>query len=420
MADQLIIRPRTGVIHEESQADWFLYNQQGMLLDKAECALESVHSAFPVLDDVALTVIVPSALTFLTNVSIPASHLRQIQQALPFVVEELIAEDIESVHIATQAKLDPKAQSYDIAVIKHEVLIDVLDVFAKCRLKPKVLVPEIYLIPYQTQSLSLLVDDQQVLLRWGDYTGSSVALSHSDMLSSLLTDTLAKLHIQHLQLISFDASNDEIIASAKKQFEPFVIQENHYKGTVSELLAEKAANNAYPAINLLQGGYSSESKSHLLDTQGFKVVQTAVIVLAIYLVTSLGTGFYFDYQTEQVQEESKNLYRKLFPGERRVINPKRQMLTHLGRSGTSSGGNQFLSLLGHVAEKWNSNGVTPELNQLRYNVDRNQLQVELKTQSIAQLDEFKQRLLSAGIQVEINSANEQDNGVIGRVNIGAL
>lgn len=420
MADQLIIRPVTGVISAESQVDWFLYNQQGMLLDKSCCSLDAVHSAFPVLDDISLTVIVPSTFTFLTRVEIPASNIRQIQQALPFVVEELIAEDIESVHIATEAKLDTKAASYDIAVIKHEILINILDVFAKCRLKPKVLLPEVHLLPYQTQSLSVLVDKQQILLRWGDYSGSSVAVSHSGMLSQLLSDTLSQQHIQHLQLITFDASDDEAIESIKRQFEHFVVQETSFKNTVSELLAEKVASNAYPVINLLQGGYNSETKPRLLDAQGFKVFQSAAVVLAVYLATALGSGLYFDYQAAQVQAESKDFYRKLFPGERRVINPKRQMLTHVGRAGGSSSGSQFLSLLGHVAEKWNHNGVVPELNQLRYNIDRNQLQVELKAESIAQLDQFKQRLLSGGVQAEINSANEQDNGVVGRVNIGAL
>ena len=420
MADQLIIRPVAGVISEESQVDWFLYNQQGMLLDQSRCGLDAVHSAFPVVGDINLTVIVPSTFTFLTRVAIPASHLRQIQQALPFVVEELIAEDIESVHIATEAKLDPKAASYDIAVIKHEILIDMLDVLAKSRLKPKVLLPEVHLLPYQTQSLSVLIDAEQVLLRWGDYAGSSVSLNHSGMVSQLLADTLSQQHIQHLQLITFEASDNEVVESIKKQFEDFVIQETSFKNTISELLAEKAASNAYPGINLLQGGYGAEKKSRLLDTQGFKIAQAAVVVLAVYLLTALGTGLYFEYQTEQIRAESKELYRKLFPGERRVVNPKRQMLTHVGRFAGNSGGSQFLSLLGHVADKWNNNGVVPELNQLRYNVDRKQLQVELKTQSIAQLDQFKQRLLSGGIQAEINSANEQDKGVVGRVNIGAL
>ncbi len=59
------------------------------------------------------------------------------------------------------------------------------------------------------------------------------------------------------------------------------------------------------------------------------------------------------------------------------------------------------------------------IEQLRFEGKRSELELELKTQSIEQLDKFKQSLTKAGLQADISSANESDGGILGRVKIKA-
>jgi general secretion pathway protein L len=421
MADQLFIRPGTDVLQTDSLVDWFFINDQGQIIDKGNCALSAVITACPrQTKGIAITLIVPAKMTLLTRVAIPATQARQVNQALPFMVEELIAEDIESVHIATEQQLDPRAEHYDIAVISHEALINLLDVMAHCGIKLKAMIPEVHLLPYQTRSMTIVVDEQQLLLRWGDYTGSAVAAEHCHLLSDLIKDELTKHDVQHVHLIAASNASGQVIDSLKRQFNDYELKETHYQEPSSELLAGQAMQSQLPAFNLLQGGYGVAEGERFNGQKIQRFAAVAAITLVIYLLAALGSGFYFQQKADHIESQSYSLYRELFPAERRVVSPKRQMQSHLGRAGKTSSGDGFLALLGSIASNWSGNGKKPELNQLRYSVSRNQLQMEVKTQSIDELDQFKQRLNAAGVAVEINSANEQENFVLGRISVGAL
>jgi general secretion pathway protein L len=138
----------------------------------------------------------------------------------------------------------------------------------------------------------------------------------------------------------------------------------------------------------------------------------AVAAVALFVLVSGASGLWFAWQAQRFEDESIALYREIFPDERRVIRPRKQMAAHLQGSGLS--GPSPLPLLATAAGGIEGSRV----DELRFRRERNQLQLQLRVPSIEALDQIKQELAGSGLNVEINSAAEQGNETVGRLIIG--
>lgn len=173
-------------------------------------------------------------------------------------------------------------------------------------------------------------------------------------------------------------------------------------------------------INLLQGGYQIVRRQQANHLAWSKLAAFASLGVAFFLMLSLGGGWYFSYKAERLEEQSVDLYRELFPGERRVVNPRKQMENHL-RQKSLGGQGSFLALLADTAKQFQGeSSAEVSVNQMRFNDQQGELRLELNSQSLEQLEKFKMRLTEGGLIVDINSASEQADGVIGRVAVRAL
>ncbi len=97
------------------------------------------------------------------------------------------------------------------------------------------------------------------------------------------------------------------------------------------------------------------------------------------------------------------------------------MQNYLRISGTSTN-TAFLALLAETAKQLGNqdSDLALTVNQLRFDSERGDLQFEVQSQSLDQLDQLKQQLANAGLQVDISSATEQDNIVMGRIVVRSL
>ena len=102
----------------------------------------------------------------------------------------------------------------------------------------------------------------------------------------------------------------------------------------------------------------------------------ASIGLLIYCVVS-GSQWpvVFVACASSVETQTYSFYRELFPQERRVVSPKKQMQAHL--RGRASDAVSPLPLLAKTALGLRNN--TMQLDELRYSQQRNDLQLQLRT-----------------------------------------
>ena len=117
----------------------------------------------------------------------------------------------------------------------------------------------------------------------------------------------------------------------------------------------------------------------------------------------------------QLQAQSEELYRDIFPGERRITNVRRQMSAKLGGRSAGPGARGFTDYVGELAAVLDNNVVVSSLN---YTDARGELAVDLLLRGYPELDRLKDALDGQGVAVTITSAEQQETGVRARVRLG--
>mgnify|MGYP000533645536 CR=1 FL=1 len=431
MSEQLVLRIPDYDVEVDMTCDWFHFASNGVLKSSGRDTLPVLHEKLAdTISHCRITALAPASAFLISSTNIPSRQLKQIKQALPFMVEELIADDIDTVHIAIPEKIVADSQRVDFAVVSHRILIDWLDHLFSHGFSPSKLVIDSLCIPYTENTISVLIENDQLHLRWGEYSALIVTATEIEpLLVSLLNtanqnDSLAVKP----QVKVFSPANESDIAEANKlsndlqQLHPELeIKTVTFDETVPELIASGAASAFVNHLNILQAGYSVKNTNAISKKSWLAAASITAIALTTYLLTALISGWYLNLQADDLEAQSIALYKELFPNERRIISPKKQMQNHL-RLGSAKSNAQFLALLSQTARQLvvEEGERKLQLDQLRFESTNGDLQFQVKGSSLDQLDRLKQQLASAGLSVEINSAVEEDDYVKGRIVVRSL
>lgn len=395
---------------------WALLDEHARLINSGRDMLDKLHLQFDVQHDVRVIVLAPGDSVVMTNVEIETHHLRHLKTALPYMVEEQLADDIEDVHLATPPHIGIGAQQ--VAVVAHSELIDWLDVLYGVHLKPSVISPEYLFLPDTHADIRVLLDGDRALIQYDAYAGQTV---ERDNLAFYL-QLLVQQHPDHRDIVLI-ASDDDIEAKAAAEalsqsmtaeLPEHSIQVQFYMESAFEMLAKTAVLSRDYTLNLLQGGYQSREAA-----LGQRAPWRAVIALlagftVLELMLYLGSGIWFDQRADVAKKESVSLYRELFPNERRVPNPKRQFQAHLNSEQAVGYSREFLHMLQVVAEQLPEESL--RMKNLRFQAGDG-LMLELEGNAIDELESYKQQLAEQNLAVELLSAVEENDGVVGRLRV---
>jgi len=116
------------------------------------------------------TILVPSESVSLLRVELPLASRAKRIEALPFAIEDRIADPIESVHIALGAEIAPR--TYLVAVVRHAQMATWVEVAESGGLGHAAMVPDALALPAPgTGEWCAEARDGRVLVRSGDGTG---------------------------------------------------------------------------------------------------------------------------------------------------------------------------------------------------------------------------------------------------------
>ncbi len=435
MKDRVVIRLPQAELTSSTAVEWIMFDRLGQRIDSDVSNIDQLAERIPNLgDDADVTAIIPDEFVLLTQVSIPSTQMRQIKQALPFMVEELIADDIEDVHIAITEQFDPSQKIVNAAVVQHTLLINWLDVLLSHGISASCIAIDSLCLPFDPNTWTLLADGDRLLIRTDEYAGMAIAAEDFELVFNGLME---QLHVDNESSHIVIKPQFNIVSSAQQQSDQALcstlvaylqdnypdhdVKESFYQESLTEIISTAWFNQPAKGINLLQGGYSV-SENNVNSWQRWKLTASiAAVGIISYLLLTLGSGWYFSSQAKHYEQQSVTLYKQLFPNERRIVSPKKQMQNYLRISGTSTN-TAFLALLAETAKQLGNqdSDLALSVNQLRFDSERGDLQFEVQSQSLDQLDQLKQQLANAGLQVDISSATEQDNIVMGRIVVRSL
>ncbi|MCG8613460.1 MAG: type II secretion system protein GspL [Pseudomonadales bacterium] len=169
MAYKLFLKPITlpAALGEEAAGlsaeplfNWVLTDATGeRIADGAALSVQGIATVLQQqnVSQASVIGVIPAERVFTAEVAVPAKQQRYVAQALPFAVEELLAEDLEEVHLVPGKK--NKNGKYPVAVINKAYFSTVLDTLKSSNLVLDQAIVEGDMVPWQDGTVSVILDD---------------------------------------------------------------------------------------------------------------------------------------------------------------------------------------------------------------------------------------------------------------------
>lgn len=353
-----------------------------------------------------ITVVIPGEDVLFLTAEVPGKNSQRVQQAIPYVLEDSVIDDVEDLYFAVSKSLSNNSDSqYDVSVINKQYFESIINQLEIANVHPDAIVADYWLLP---DSNYLFTDGERVIVNSPNLKFSSSSAGMINLNDYGLTADQAFNVIDcgkeadNINIVNQLISNPDI----KKEY-----------CDAHPLLCLVQNSTSAKGVNLLQGKYKKKKNWS-------KAGKTWLPVAALFLVwlSMQGGLFIVDYislskKNAALNAEIVKIYKTAFPQSRRIIDAKAQMQQKLQslkkRKGQS--GRSFSEMLSGSAEIFvKTSGL--EIQSLRYYDGR--IDLELKISSLQDLDKLKNELnKEKGYKVEIQNASSGKEKVTARLQI---
>ena len=336
---------------------------------------------------------------------VPGRRTGQIKQALPFVVEEFLATDIEDLHIGAWAGAErgagallPGRQNHPGGLAGLSGLSRVGAATLGGRIRTAAISPGL----------------RQHSVRWTPSPSFAAAAKRPNVERTGLGLALSALNVGAVRCL-----NGALTEAERGRFAGHVEEaetaaeaatENGFNLSVIDYLAERWALRD-DAINLLQDAYKP---APAVPSETGKWRRSAVLTVLWLLLGMAGLaakGWWSSSRADALEAQSLTLYRSIFPEDGSVTaqSLRRRLRSRLGAP-TQSADASLVSLVGHLAAV-----LKPSMRvaSIDYNRSRGEFNVDLLLKNYEDVEVLREAL-AAKAETEITSAEQVDEGVRAR------
>jgi general secretion pathway protein L len=323
--------------------------------------------------------VIPGEMVMLKQVDVPGRNRATLLKAIPYALEDNLAEDIDTLHFAV-GPIQPN-EPIPVAVIRHEILQGWLKACGDAGVTPAAAIPDTLLLPYEDGAWSLLLEEDRGVLRQGLWQGFVMEQANLELLLSLALTEAEERTPSHMRVwgeVPSELAHLALEMRPEGEAHPLATFAMGYKHSSST------------SINLLQGPYSRQAQLG----KWLRPWRVAAILAGCWLGLQiiLQISDYVRLQQEQTyfRNEMVRIYREAVPNARRIVNPRAQLENRLQElRGTGDGEESvFLPLLYQSGQALQGvEGIT--LRGLRYKP--NQLDLDLEGNSLEAFDILEQR-----------------------------
>ena len=405
MADFLVLR-----LGEDAgpTASWIAVDDRGTRSGNPGSG--TLAEAAAAVADRTLIVLVPASEALTFSVDIPAKGARLLA-ALPYALEDQVADDIDDLHFAPGTRYASGA--LPVAVVAKSALEKWLGQLREAGLNPARVVPENHGLARTPNTMSLLVADDQIFFNDGadmSFVIAGISPSEAVVAAGVIGDE-EKNTSQHLLVYCDAAVNDRYEKDwALLRHELASVDVNLLPDGVLPRLAVTVASGE--GINLLQGRYGPKTEvTEMLRPWRY----AAIFILVLGFVGLIGKAA--DYYRLSAERSALKLqfaeeYRLLRPDDTRdVVNPVTTVRDLRRNNGaTSTAAPVFLPLLLQLAEALQQNEAAV-VESARYRAGV--IDVRLNAPDVPTLDRIVQAVNASG---QYSATLQTANSVGDRVN----
>ena len=363
MSESLVIRLGTNA---QQPVEWLVWSAKEEEII-ASGTLASAHALGELRERAGgrpVVTLVPGSDLIFRRVSLPGKYSRQAAAALPYLLEEQIASDVDELHLVV---LGHEGHDVDLMAVDKEKMQTWLGWLEAAGLKSQQLLPDVLALPQAANGWSALQLGKEWLLRQGPCQG---IVADEPLLAMLLAVEAEPVTIHsHTQVPPIPHANWQAA-------EP----------ELPMLLLAKGALNCQ--ANLLQGPYRPQTEYSRYWLQWRKVAVVAGLLLLVAL-TQRGVHLYqLAEQDKALKTEIRQVYTRIFPGETRIVNVRSQMAQHLKLLGQTPQDGVLLLLTELAPTFAEVPGLKPQV--LRFDAARGELRLQVTAPGFAEIERFRE------------------------------
>ena len=346
-------------------------------------------------------IFVPSEHVLTINCEVPGRNMTQIRQALPFAVEEFVATDIESMHIA-HAPIKA-GEPVQCSLLERNLLSRWLACFKSLSIRPGFLVSDAEVLDRKPGTASALIDGETVLV--ADHA-QAATVDRANLVFALNSLPSERLVVVNGLLGDLEKGQLEHNPDIEE-----VLVDDH---GVLAYLANRFTDSTF--VNLLQGEFQPP-KRHSTHSHKWRSVMAIAAVWA--LVGFLGLivqGWRANSEADRLEAEGLAFYQQIFPQERNQPSSLAQLQRNVNaKLRRSPSGERSSDFVGLTAQFSNAIKPTDLVQSLNFTDQRGEVTVEVMLDTYDDLETIKSKLGSSGVVVEVASAEQEEKKVRSRL-----
>jgi general secretion pathway protein L len=363
-----------------------------------------------------LRVCVPGSCVMLLHADIPSSNAQKVQQAVPFALEDKLAEDVDTLHFAVGAR---DARGYPVAVVTRTHMQQWLQDLSTAGLTPAEMLPDMLAVAAREHTLIVIPDDRQMLIRFPDGAGLA---AETALIPRMIEHHLVTLPDSASCTHALVYASDEALSPEIRELLAKLNLETAYRPSNSGPIAHMAtvAKDRH-AINLLQGEFGLHGDTAEYWRRWRTPVVLAAVLCAVFFVQQVLSEFTLRHEVSVLNKQIGVLFHSALPNMKNVTDlgvmeqTMRQRFKQLAGGGENSEG--LLAMLAAVGAALQSQtGV-----QLQsFNYHDGSLQLQVQAGSIDALDSVKSMLAqNPAFHVAMDSVSSSAGQTTGRLTLSA-
>jgi general secretion pathway protein L len=419
MSEYLVIRLGE---HPDQGVQWIAVDSSGAM--RSAPASGTLLESQAEIGEREVIVLVPSAEVLTTSVDIPVRGGARLQAALPYALEEYLADDVDKLHFAA----GPKRSSgrTPVSVVNHDRIKEWIDLLDAANIQASSLVADSYGLARIPATISMLLVENQVFINDGGDTELVMQdVSPGDALAAIgaLDDggdsdtddrSTMKLLPRHL-LVYCEESDEERYQhdwnSLRQELDSVDVK--LLADGVMPRLAATVATGA--GINLLQGIYGAR-KDYSGLWKPWKYAAVLLLLFSVLAIAAKATDYFLLLREEaRLQQTFNTEYREILPGAPETNDPARVIDSLRRRVGTVSSAPVFLQSMEQLSRAMQQNQEA-RIEAISYRAGV--VDIRVKAPNVAMLVNIQEAVGQNGqFQATIQSTDQDDDEVSSRMQI---
>ena len=348
--------------------------------DAGASALGTVDSAAAWPRDLPAWVVVPAEYVGFARTGLGVRNREQLAKAVPFALEEQLAEPVELLHFAIAQRADGKQDAW---WIRAEQLRAWLADLSSRAVAPTVLLADSALL--------------------AEHAAGPVHLRDGDRALLVRDDVMTGVPVGALAGFPIDPALE--VAHRETGFNAQALDD--------ALLLAAARAPVRPASNLLTEAFAARHATAPMRTLWRAAAVLALVAIGLSISWLFADTARLEQRRAELFEQQQGVYRSVVPAAQQIPDPVGQLRAL--DQGRSDGGGSFVALAADVAALLGSNPQV-QLQQLDWRSDA--LELTLIGADVAALDAFREQCAQLpGVEAELGSVGSIAGGSEGKIQL---